>query len=217
MRFSQKYQPERLSDIVGQPAVVRRLQTFVIEPYPACFLFEGQGGTGKSATAQALIRELGVGHFSVAEYAGADLKIEDVDRLFRHTFRLRPMMGSDWHVLLIEELEFAASKQVNSALKRYLSEQNMPPRLIVVATSNDAGGLDRALLQRFTVLAYSSGPSFADACLERLHAIWEQEMGDAPFPSDTLGLGWDGDRYSMRLALAALHATARRAVGKGVV
>ena len=67
-----------------------------------------------------------------------------------------------------------------------LSEQHMPERLIVVATSNDASGLDEALLQRFEVFPFSAGPTFAEACQERLAWIWEQEAG----PGVPMPLGW---------------------------
>ena len=104
---------------------------------------------GKSAVAKALIHELGVCPFSgLVEYSAANLSIEEVRRLFGQTFRLRPMTGSQWHVLLVEELELIVSKHVNAALKDELGEQHMPERLIVVATSNDASGLDEALLRR---------------------------------------------------------------------
>jgi hypothetical protein len=39
---------------------------------------------------------------------------------------------------LVEELELIVSRNVSAALKDELSEQHMPERLIVVATSNDA-------------------------------------------------------------------------------
>jgi len=74
------------------------------------------------------------------------------------------------------------------------------------ATSNDPTGLDGALLERFELLSFSSGPTFAEACQERLQAIWEVEVGDAiPFPIDILG-GWNGHRFSMRRALKSLRA-----------
>ncbi|MGA2030780.1 MAG: hypothetical protein ABSG68_00860 [Thermoguttaceae bacterium] len=57
------------------------------------------------------------------------------------------LSGSPWHVLLVEELELIVSRNVSAALKDELSEQHMPERLIMVATSNDASGLDEALLQ----------------------------------------------------------------------
>ena len=129
-----------------------------------------------------------------------------MDQLFNHTFRLRPMMGVPWHILVIEELERCASREVNSAMKYHLSEQHIPPSLIVIATSNDVSGLDEALMQRFDIYPFSCGPSFAAECIDRLGYIWQQEMGDVPMPSCLATMGWKGENYSMRRALAAMGA-----------
>jgi replication-associated recombination protein RarA len=207
MRLSQQYQPLTLDEVVGQPAIVRRLKRLVAAPCPCCLLFEGRGGVGKSAAAKALIHDLGVSEFGVQSFSGAKLRIEEVERLFNQTFRYRPMAGAPWHILLVEEMELVPSKNVNSELKDQLSEQNMPERLIVVATSNDASGLDEALLQRFDIYPFSAGPTFAEACQERLQGIWEQEVGPGVvFPAGVQELGWRNDSYSMRRALAALTA-----------
>jgi len=110
-------------------------------------------------------------------------------------------------VLLIEELEHTASGAVTTTLKDELSEQNLPDRLIVIATSNNASGLDEALLQRFDILSFSAGPEFAEACLDRLNWIWQLEVGmDVPMPSYVAGMGWRNNQYSMRRALSALGA-----------
>ncbi len=206
MRLSQQYQPLTLDDVVGQPAIVRRLKRLVAAPASCCLLFEGRGGVGKSATAKALIHDLGVCPFSgLLEYSAANLNIEEVRRLFGQTFRMRPMTGSPWHILLVEELELIVSKHVNAALKDELGEQHMPERLIVVATSNDVSTLDEALLQRFEVFPFSAGPTFAEACQERLAWIWQQEVGaDVPLPVGVEQLGWRNDSFSMRRALTAL-------------
>ena len=205
MRLSATYQPESLDEIVGQPAIVRRLVNVAANPYPCCLLFEGPGGVGKSAAAKALVRDLGVDPFSgVVEYSAANLTIEEVRKLFDSTFRYRPMMGNPWHILLVEELELLPSRNVNSALKDELSEQHMPERLIVVATSNDVSGLDEALLQRFDIFPFSAGPTFAEACAERMAWIWEQEVGgDVPLPLGVTDLGWRNGKFSMRRALTA--------------
>jgi len=206
MRVAQKYAPKTLSEIVGQPAVVRRLQRLADNPYPCCVLCEGPGGVGKSATASALIHDLNVDSLMVESVSAPDLSIERVRMLFGHTFRLRPMFGN-WHVLLIEEMELIVSRHVSAALKDNLSEQNMPPHLIVVATSNDASGLDEALLQRFLVFPFGSGPSFAESCEDRLRWIWSQEVGpDDPMPHSACDSGWRNNTYSMRRAIASLEA-----------
>ncbi len=88
MRLSQQYQPTTLDDVVGQPAIVRKLQRLVAEPCSCCLLFEGRGGVGKSAAAKALIHDLGVCPFSgLVEYSASNLSIDEVRRLFGQTFR----------------------------------------------------------------------------------------------------------------------------------
>jgi replication-associated recombination protein RarA len=207
MRLSHTYQPTTLDEVVGQPGIIRRLKAVVAHPSPCCILLEGRGGVGKSAAAAALIRGLGVSEFGVQSLAGAKLRIELVEQLFYQTFRYRPMAGAPWHILLIEEMELLPSKNVNSELKDQLSEQNHPERLIVIATSNDASGLDEALLQRFDIYPFSCGPSFADACADRLNEIWEMETGsNAPMPPEVALMGWRNNSYSMRRALSALGA-----------
>ena len=70
---------------------------------------------GKSAAAKALIHDLGICPFSgLVEYSASNLTIDEVRRLFGQTFRLRPMAGSPWHVLLVEELELIVSRNVNA-------------------------------------------------------------------------------------------------------
>ena len=205
MRLSQQYQPLTLDDVVGQPAIVRRLKRLVAWPQPCRLLFEGLGGVGKSATAKALIADLGVSEFGVQSLSAAKLRIEEVERLFNTTFRYRPMAGCPWNILLVEEMELLPSRNVVAELKDQLSEQNHPERLIVIATSNDVRALDEALLQRFEVFPFSAGPTFAEACQERLAWIWEQEVGpDVPLPVGVEQLGWRNDSFSMRRALAAL-------------
>jgi replication-associated recombination protein RarA len=210
MNLSSIYQPVTLDDVVGQPAVIRRLKRLVASPQPCCILMEGRGGVGKSATAKALIHDLGVSEFGVQSLSGAKLRIELVEQLFNTTFRYRPMAGAPWHILLIEEMELLPSRNVNSELKDQLSEQNHPERLIVIATSNDVSALDEALLQRFEsggVFPFSCGPTFAEACVDRLHDIWQREVGsDMPMPLGVAQMGWRNDAYSMRRALAALGA-----------
>ena len=218
MRLSRSYQPRTLDEVVGQPADIRRLKRLVASPQSCCLLFEGLGGVGKSAAAKALIGDLGVCPFSgLLEYSAANLSIEEVRRLFGQTFRYRPMAGNPWHILLIEELELIVSRHVNAALKDELSEQHMPERLIVVATSNDLSTLDEALLQRFEVFPFSAGPTFAEACQERLAWIWEQEAGPGmPMPLGMEQMGWRNGSYSMRRAMTALGAAVELRRGEGV-
>ena len=126
------------------------------------------------------------------------------------------MAGNPWHILLIEELELIVSRHVNAALKDELAEQHIPERLIVVATSNDASGLDEALLQRFEVFPFSAGPTFAEACQERLAWIWQQEAGpEVPLPLGVQQMGWRNGSFSMRRAMTALGGALECAARRG--
>ena len=126
MRLSHTYQPTSLDEVVGQPAVIRRLKRLVAARQPCCLLFEGMGGVGKSATAKALIPDLGVSEFGVRSISAANLSIDEVRRLFGQTFRYRPMAGSPWHILLVEELELIVSRHVAAARRTSFASSTCP-------------------------------------------------------------------------------------------
>jgi len=82
--------------------------------------------------------------------------------------------------------------------------------VIVIATSNDAASLDRALLQRFNLLSFSCGEYFQEACMERLTKVWESETGQMMLPPSAKLWGDDGQGFSMRVALNHLSQEAKR-------
>lgn len=207
-RLTETYRPSSLTDVVGQPAATR-LRQFAAAPYASCWLLEGGPGCGKTSAALALAGDLGC----VDEMSGlyvvpaCDLTFERCVELFEDCLRLYPMENPRlWRVLLVEELDGIVSKQVERFLKVAL-ETRLPKHCVVVATSNGAGRVDEALLERFEILQFSSGKSFAACAVGRLTEIWAKEAPDVTPPPGYERWGWDakGERFSMRLALAAMQ------------
>jgi hypothetical protein len=208
--MAEKYRPQRLADVVGQ-LCIGKLQRFAREPFATCWLFQGNPGTGKSATALALAAELG----SVDAFSGLEVictanmgKAEAESAIKR--LHLRCLAG-EWNVLILEELE-RLSPQCQVFLKVALASENLPGRAVVIATSNDTALIDGALLERFgRPLRFDAWQSFAEAGAKRIADIWARESGGAPLPKTASYWGWHLDasakreRFSLRSALDALQ------------
>lgn len=207
-RLTEKYRPDTLAGIVGQPSV-RILQRFIEEPHRECFMLQGPPGTGKTTAALAVARELGAhDEFSGLQViVASELGVEDARDLFRR-LRLKPMEGaSDWHVVILEELEML-SKQCQTFLKVGL-ERNLPPRAIVLATSNDPTGLQSAVIQRFKPLDFPGSQLLARNANDWVANIWSQET-DAELPRGWDTWGWTtgmrgSKHFSVRSALDCME------------
>jgi hypothetical protein len=207
MRFSEKYRPSRLDELIGQPAV-RSLRALAANPYSCSLLLECEhGGVGKTSAALAFAAEIGCED----EWSGlhvvpcSEFGVDVARRMFEGdgscpVLRLRPMQGKGWHCLVLEEFDWLP-KQTQRFLKVAL-ETRLPSKCIVIATSNGAGGIDAPLLQRFRLLSFSSGRSLALAARDRLLRIWGIESNGSPAPDeiDLWGM-MTPTQFSMRVAL----------------
>lgn len=211
MQLREKYAPTSLDEVIGQPAV-EDLKDLVSDPVPCCLMLEGPPGTGKTLTAELFAAEMGCTDFydGLHQVTSVDLTIDYAKELFGRSLRLCPMRATSngWKVVIIEELEACASGTVSKYLKVALDRKNLPPKTIVIATSNDSTKVDGALRQRFMWMCFDSSPDFVEACQSRLAGIWFEETGELALPTESFAWGhcsgsglFDGERWSMRLAL----------------
>lgn len=213
MSLSEKYRPRSLADVVGQQAAAQ-LARFSAHPSRGCFLLHGPSGVGKTATALAFAEDIACSEWSRYLRKSGKLGIEAAEQLFDQTVRFYPMDGH-WHVVILEEFERVGSDALRMYLKTALDIDTPPEdgglarRCIVISTSNDVSKIEPALLQRFTVLQFDAGESFAAAANRRLKDIFALELPWMEMPPGWEGWGWyvgpdKKPQFSMRQSLRKL-------------
>lgn len=219
-----KYRPKNLKGILGQSEVVRSLALFVKNPYPAALLFHGESGTGKTSCAMALANDLGcavddgaLGGF--LEIASGEQTADTIRRTMDH-LRFRPLMGSGWRVLVVNESD-RLSAQAEVVWLDAL--EHLPPQSIIVFTTNAPERLSKRFRDRCEVYAFESS---SDKLREPIQAlakrIWKAEVGRGAMPAfEDLGMPTLGSMESLhasfRLALQQLTRLIRQAAlgGRG--
>ena len=180
--MTERYRPRTLASVFGQPAAMRTLRGLVANPYPTALLFEGETGTGKTSAALALAADLGcdVEHREFGGLyviAGGEQTAETVRETFDHLHHT-PFRGSGWKVLVINEAD-----RMNQAVETIWLDrlENIPPKSIVVFTTNHTDKLSRRLLDRCISVHFDSSPEALDPALQDLlRGIWKAETGTTP-------------------------------------
>lgn len=201
MKLSEIHRPRSLSDVIGQSKPLRILRGWMKSPYSSAWLFRGGPGIGKTSTALALANDLG-SLDSTQVIPCSDLGIDRARELVR-ALSLRPMFGGKWNILILEELE-----RLSPACQQFLKVgfEDLAPRALILATSNDTTGIDPALIQRFTPLEFTCGTDFYKPAQEKLLELWNDATGGDDPPKDFLKWGFDGARgYSLRVAYDRLQ------------
>jgi hypothetical protein len=210
-----KYRPQTLKQVRGQTEAVAALTAFVNATRPpriaagsAVFLFYGPSGVGKTSAAWALAFDLGCDPddpymSGVNELPSGSQDGAAVEQLLRQLIT-RPLFGSGWKVVIVNE----ADRMTPQAETIWLDGlENLPPRTVVVFTTNDVSRLASRFVSRCECLPFHGSPAIVNGAFARfIRYVWRKETGqELTIIPDGLGV-FDiaGGTLSFRLALQQL-------------
>lgn len=216
-----RYRPQTLAEVLGQPEVTASLGRFVGAPYPAAMLFCGESGTGKTSAAYALANDLGCA-MADAELGGffeipSGCMSADQVRESLNLLRFRPLMGSGWKVLVVNECDRMSLPAETIWLDAL---EHLPVRTVVIFTTNDPSRLSKRFRDRCEEYHFRHATEELRPYIEALaQRLWEQEGMPGVCPGlDKLGVPTMGDldamHASFRLALQQLQRKIRDAKGQ---
>lgn len=115
----EKYRPQTLDDIVGQEAIISRLEKYVGEESMPNLMFTGPAGVGKTTTAIALVKSI-LGEYwkqNFLELNASDARgIETVRNNIKNFCRLKPV-GAPFRIIFLDEVD-NMTKDAQHALRR---------------------------------------------------------------------------------------------------
>lgn len=202
-----KYAPKRLDDIRGQSSVVRQLKAFAGEPHSNAFLFHGGTGVGKTATAHALLVELGNsrGVFDYSEIRSGEQNAESVRESLSSLYCM-PMVGK-WRGLVVNEAE----RQSEAVKALWLDAlEKLPRHAIVIFTTNYPEKFEQRFRDRCDDLAFNSDRKRLRLPIrEMANHIWKAEVGEQYCPIHELDLMPESKSPSFRYALRVIERELR--------
>lgn len=178
--LTEKYRPKRLNDIIGQEHIEEIKEKINNSNSLPNFIFYGEAGLGKTATAHALKNELKA---DIIEWNGSsenrvqDMRDKIIDSL-RYSFN-----GS--RIVLIEEAG-RLTKESQSALKRPLEKYN---KTMVIFCTNHFDKLIKPIKSRCKSYEYTAVDT--DTIKERLDYIAQRE--DIEADTERIAKESDGD------------------------
>lgn len=206
------FRPKTLSEVRGQPFAVEMMRNYAAAPNPCAFLLYGPTGTGKTSSARALAADLGVlvddgpygGLFEIASGEQTAAQVRET----MHACQFRPMLGSGWRVLIVNEAD--CMTQGASYIWLDVLEQ-IPEQTTVIFTTNDPGKIPQRFADRCIALEFQGNDAIRPALNELAREIWKTTTGcdDCP-PVDAFGALKDqSGQMSFRRLLQRMEPYAR--------
>jgi len=154
LSWTEKYRPTRLADVIGQGAIVERLQTFVDAKSFPNMIFSGTAGVGKTTCAIAMAKELYKDKINEAflELNASDTRGIDVIRgKVKEFARTIALSGDMIKIIFLDEAD-ALTPEAQHALRRTMEKYSATTRFILSA--NYASKIIEPIQSRCVVLRF---------------------------------------------------------------
>jgi len=202
--WTEKYRPQKLSEIKGQDDIMSRLMAFMASKSFPHLLFAGPAGTGKTTAALAISRELYGENWkdSILELNASDERGIDVVRNKIKDFaRTKALEEVPFKIIYLDESD-ALTKDAQHALRRIMEDYTHTVRFIL--SCNYSSKLISPIQSRCAVFRFK--PLAKEAVIELLSKIIESEkLTSAP---EALELIYEVSEGDMRKAENLLQACA---------
>ncbi len=148
-----KYRPTKLSQLIGQDAVVNTLTDFGKSgTMPHTLLMVGPSGTGKTTAARILRKKLKCSDIDFQEINAAENRGINMIRGIERRMGLAPL-GGKTRVWLVDEAHSMTGDAMSAALKIF---EDTPKHVYFILCTTDPQKLKRTIITRSTVLKFQA-------------------------------------------------------------